>query len=136
MTTNLNTVPYVAPPPIDGDLLAGMLLDTAASVLAFDARPYSSFVMSHISNAINVRLSNILARRLAVGKIQVEDLLSEAHRTVFLACAAHALIVIYDDRAGATEECEAKVTVIKALQASGCRTALLSCTLYVVLGLL
>ena len=114
-----------APPPIDAGTLAGLLTSAPDSVLVIDARPFSSFVMNHIATAINVRLSNILSRRLAVGKISVEDLLCDAHRAVFHAKADSALLVIYDDRVAA--DCEAKLVVIKALQGAHRRTALLSC---------
>jgi len=103
-------------------------LRAGTPLLLVDVRPYSAFALSHIAGAINVRLSNILMRRLAQGKIAVEDLLNDAHKAVFHRLADTVPVVVYDERAVVGGEQDTKMIVINALRTAGRPTSFLGCT--------
>jgi rhodanese-related sulfurtransferase len=95
-------------------------------ILPIDVRPYSAFVLSHITGAVNVKLSGLLVRRLAAGKISVEDLLQEQEKEVFQSRVEHSLLVVYDEKATLGGDQDPKMIVINALRKAGFRTAFLS----------
>lgn len=108
--------------------LASMVQSNSNDLIVIDVRPYSAFALSHILHAVNVRLSNILMRRLAQGKIAVEDLLQEPHKSAFLNRAARSLVVVYDERATMPlDQQDTKMIVISALRSAGRRTSRLNC---------
>ena len=120
---------FPAPPQVSPEEVAGRLASNDADILILDARPYSSFVLGHVLNALNVAPSMMLMRRLASGKISVADMLSEAQRPRFLSMMDRALIIVYDERAPPAPEGDNKIKIINALRTAGCQTALLTCLL-------
>jgi rhodanese-related sulfurtransferase len=69
-------------------------------VLLLDVRPNSDYVVGHVKNALSVRLSSILLRRLGLNKTKIESVLSEPHRVKYRAVmeADPIVTVVYDAR--------------------------------------
>lgn len=79
-----------------GEELA-QLLQVAGQAVIIDARPYDDYQVEHIRDALSVRLSRLLMRRLSQGKISVEAVVS--HGNAWRTRAPDCLVVIYDDDA-------------------------------------
>ena len=71
---------------------------SAAEVLLLDVRPYSEYALAHLRGAISVRLSSLLLRRLAAHKVQLADVLLDAHKADYLRRTAspECRLVVYD----------------------------------------
>ena len=114
------------PPLLTNSELAALIEGSTQPLLLIDARPYSAFALTHITGSINVRLSNILVRRLASGRISVEDLLPDDQKALFQAMADRALIVVFDDKPFIGNDADTKLTVINALRTAGRQTVCLN----------
>lgn len=125
MSTIHAPVSFPEPPSITMEELA-QGLNAQSNYLILDARAYPSFVLGHITSAINLPPSNLMMRRLAQGKTTVLDLLSDAFKPVFTKLADEALIVVYDDKTYPERDFENKMKIINSLRSAGHRTALLT----------
>lgn len=71
---------------IDGlsaETLGEVLRAGPTEVITIDVRPFSDYVVGHIAGAFSVRLSSILIRRLATGKIPFIDIVADAQKDRF-----------------------------------------------------
>lgn len=92
------------------------LVDVFGDAILIDVRPFSDFVVGHISGAISIRLSSILIRRLSQGKIPFADIVAEEHKARFKCLSQETFrkVVVYDEA-----DFDGKsplVTVFKSLQ--------------------
>lgn len=74
------------------------IIETAVLV---DVRPFSDFTVGHIRGAVSVRLSSILIRRLASGKISCVDIVIDEQKESFRKVTADPsrVLVVYDENA-------------------------------------
>lgn len=74
------------------------IIETAVLV---DVRPFSDFTVGHIRGAVSVRLSSILIRRLASGKISCVDIVVDEQKESFRKLTADParVLVVYDENA-------------------------------------
>eukprot|EP00055_Hartaetosiga_balthica_P006795 m.22186 g.22186 ORF g.22186 m.22186 type:complete len:383 (-) comp5430_c0_seq1:51-1199(-) len=85
--------------PITCINLNKMLFEPPAekTIIILDVRPFSDFVVGHISTAYNVTLSSIMLRRLHQGKIHLLDLIKEEQREEVKAkLDNNPLVIVYD----------------------------------------
>lgn len=94
------------------------------SLLLVDARPYSEYLVSHISGALSVRLSSLMTRRLSKGSNRLYDLVIQEQKQRYreLYERPGSRVVVYD---GGTTDLSAYDSkhilnvVLKSLHASG-----------------
>ena len=60
------------------------LLESPESLLLIDARPQSDYLVSHIKNALSVRLSSLMTRRLSKGTNQLYDLVIQEQKAQYV----------------------------------------------------
>lgn len=84
---------------ISPEALCEALRSGQTEVITIDVRPYSDYVVGHISGAFSVRLSSILIRRLATGKIPFIDIIADAQKERFRQWSSTGCkrYVVYDD---------------------------------------
>lgn len=94
-------------------------------LLLIDARPYSDYVVSHIDNALSVRLSSLMTRRLSKGSNKLYDLVIQEQKPRYreLFERPGSRIVVYDS--GASDplpEYDSKIplhVILKSLCSTG-----------------
>lgn len=82
----------------------GNKVESTENLLLIDARPYSDYVVGHIEGAFSVRLSSLMTRRLAKGKLRLFDLVVSEQKTEFQEQFIHkdCIVVVYDSNAPET----------------------------------
>eukprot|EP00039_Didymoeca_costata_P013589 m.209551 g.209551 ORF g.209551 m.209551 type:complete len:399 (+) comp15816_c0_seq33:651-1847(+) len=72
-------------------------------LLLIDARPYSDYVVGHILGSLSVRLSSLMTRRLAKGKLKLFDLVVNEQKEQFqnMFDKDDCRVVVYDASTGA-----------------------------------
>lgn len=118
--------------PTDGSQLrfwtAEELATSFESAVLVDVRPFSDYTVGHIRGAVSVRLSSILIRRLATGKISCVDIVIDEQKEVFRQLSADpaSTLVVYDENAPTTTDAAALLSDTKSPLAivakSLCRT--------------
>jgi rhodanese-related sulfurtransferase len=76
------------------------LMETPEKLLLIDARPYSDYVVGHISGSLSVRLSSLMTRRLVRGKLKLFDLIVNEQKDQFKALydQQDCCIIVYDSK--------------------------------------
>ena len=79
---------------------------SAEKLLLIDARPYSDYVVGHIAGSLSVRLSSLMTRRLARGKLKLFDLIVNEQKEQFKALfdMPDCRVVVYDSKSYAESE--------------------------------
>jgi len=82
-----------------------ILTENSCNVITIDVRPFSDFVVGHIAGAFSVRLSSLLIRRLAQGKIPFIDIVADDQKVRFRSWSADnkKRVVVYDENASEVE---------------------------------
>jgi len=100
--------------------------DSQGPLLLIDARPYSDYLVSHISGALSVRLSSLMTRRLSKGTNKLYDLViqeqKEQYQQIYSQPASR--VVVYDSASSADTMSEYNSknplhVILKALCAAG-----------------
>lgn len=80
--------------------LTPIMEDDAEKLLLIDARPYSDYVVGHITGSLSVRLSSLMTRRLARGKLKLFDLIVNEQKEQFKALfdIPDCRVVVYDSK--------------------------------------
>lgn len=79
------------------------LLESPESLLLIDARPQSDYLVSHIKNALSVRLSSLMTRRLSKGTNQLYDLVIQEQKAQYkeIYDRADCHVIVYDAKSKA-----------------------------------
>lgn len=95
-----STMKFVSP-----NDLRQILSEKSCDVITIDVRPFSDYVVGHIAGAFSVRLSSLLIRRLAQGKILFIDIVADDQKARFRSWAADnkKRVVVYDENASELE---------------------------------
>eukprot|EP00729_Bicosta_minor_P024872 gene24872-29764_t len=80
--------------------LVSIMDASSEKLLLIDARPYSDYVVGHISGSLSVRLSSLMTRRLARGKLKLFDLIVNEQKDQFKALfdMPDCRVVVYDSK--------------------------------------
>lgn len=79
------------------------MLESPECLLLIDARPQSDYLVSHIKNALSVRLSSLMTRRLSKGTNQLYDLVIQEQKAQYkeIYDRADCQVIVYDAKSGA-----------------------------------